>query len=171
MIHVVRTAYLWDDAAHRRIALANHGEKAILLALSLSFASDFADLFEVCGRRRARRGSATGGRSNKSDVTYAYTGVDGAVRQTEPHLDPAPSQLLASAAVYQTQARAAGRAKHFLVSLSSRDRNSPANHLLPRIHGGQSRASRDLEKRLALCKLRTASSTKRSVARWPTFAC
>ena len=100
-IHVVRTAYLWDGAAHQRIALANHGEKAILLALSLSFASDFADLFEVRGRRRARRGQLREDVRNKSDVTYAYTGVDGAVRQTEPHLDPAPSQLLASAAVYR----------------------------------------------------------------------
>ena len=101
MIHIVRTAYLWNGAAHQRLALTNHGENAITLALSLSFASDFADVFEVRGQRRARRGELREDVKDASDVSYVYSGLDGAVRRTELYLDPAPTQLLASAAVYR----------------------------------------------------------------------
>lgn len=101
MIHIVRTAYLWNGAAHQRLALTNHGENAITLALSLSFASDFADVFEVRGHRRARRGKLREDVVGASHVSYVYSGLDGAVRRTELHLDPAPTQLLASAAFYR----------------------------------------------------------------------
>jgi len=44
-IHIVRTVFLWQGTAHQRIALHNHGERAIGINLSLTFGSDFADLF------------------------------------------------------------------------------------------------------------------------------
>jgi len=100
-IHIVRTAYLWNGAAHQRIAITNHSEDVVSLSLSLSFASDFADLFEVRGQRRIRRGLMREEVRGSSQVTYAYAGLDGVVRRAELHLDPAPTQLLASAAVYR----------------------------------------------------------------------
>jgi glycogen debranching enzyme len=101
MIHIVRSAYLWNAAAHQRIALSNHSSEVITLALSLSFASDFADLFEVRGQRRVRRGELREEVPSATDVTYAYEGLDGVVRRTELNLDPTPTQLFASAAVYR----------------------------------------------------------------------
>ena len=103
MIHIVRTAYLWHGALHQRLALVNHSENAITLALALSFAGDFADLFEVRGKRRVRRGQLEEIVRSANDVIYAYTGLDGMVRQTELNLEPAPTQLLASAAVYRLE--------------------------------------------------------------------
>ena len=58
MLHVVRTIYLWRGAAYQRLHLHNHGERPFEFRLSLAFASDFADLFEVRGLRRERRGVA-----------------------------------------------------------------------------------------------------------------
>jgi glycogen debranching enzyme len=100
-IHIVRTAYLWDGAVHQRLSIVNHSEAAVSLSLSLSFANDFADLFEVRGQRRARRGRLREDVGDSGGVTYTYTGLDGLVRKTELQLDPPPSQLLASAAVYR----------------------------------------------------------------------
>src|SRR3954468_18284477 len=55
-LHVVRTIFLWRGTAYQRFALRNHGDRPIGINLSLTFGSDFADLFEVRGMRRERRG-------------------------------------------------------------------------------------------------------------------
>ena len=51
-----RTTFLWQNAAHMRIGVRNHGTVAAQVALTIRFASDFADIFEVRGMRRPRRG-------------------------------------------------------------------------------------------------------------------
>src|SRR5262249_41494954 len=45
LLHISRTIFLWRGTAYQRLALANHGDRAIDLALSLHFNGDFADLF------------------------------------------------------------------------------------------------------------------------------
>src|SRR5579863_5883179 len=100
-LHVVRTAYLWRGAAHQRIAVRNHGEAPVAFTLVLTFGNDFADLFEVRGRQRRRRGRLREMVRGASEVAFVYTGLDGATRRTELSFDPAPTQLLASAGTYQ----------------------------------------------------------------------
>src|SRR5205085_11430057 len=56
MLHIVRTIFLWRDTAYQRIAVQNHGESPASLHLTLLFDNDFADLFEVRGEKRRRRG-------------------------------------------------------------------------------------------------------------------
>jgi glycogen debranching enzyme len=55
-VHIARALYLYGGSLHQRIALANYGPEPVDLTLSLAFASDFADIFEVRGVRRERRG-------------------------------------------------------------------------------------------------------------------
>jgi glycogen debranching enzyme len=100
-IHVVRTTYLWDGAAHQRFGIANHGESEVALTLSLAFGNDFADLFEVRGQRRLKRGKLVEEVRDPGHVTFAYTGLDQVDRLTELYLEPAPAQLLTSAAVFR----------------------------------------------------------------------
>ena len=57
MLHIVRTHFLWRGTAYQRIGIQNHGESAASFDVTLLFDSDFADLFEVRGEKRARRGS------------------------------------------------------------------------------------------------------------------
>ena len=59
IVHIARTIFLWRGTAYQRLALHNHGDRAVALDLSLRFDSDFADLFEVRGIRRAQRGVAS----------------------------------------------------------------------------------------------------------------
>ena len=56
-LHVVRTIFLWRDTFYQRLAIQNHGDRAVDLRLTMLFDSDFADLFEVRGLRRERRGT------------------------------------------------------------------------------------------------------------------
>src|SRR5205814_7660425 len=58
-VHIARTIFLWRGAAYQRLALRIHGDRRVNLRLALHFGSDFADLFEVRGIHRARRGLAT----------------------------------------------------------------------------------------------------------------
>src|SRR5579863_5899872 len=105
-LHLVRTAYLWRGAAHQRIAVGNHGQSPATFALVLTFGNDFADLFEVRGQQRRRRGRLQEIVRGASEVAFVYMGLDGTARRTELYFDPPPTQLLASAATYQLRLQA-----------------------------------------------------------------
>ena len=61
------TLFLWRGTAYQRLRIQNHGDRPFEVRLTLAFASDFADLFEVRGhapraprhRHRARLSGAT----------------------------------------------------------------------------------------------------------------
>src|SRR5215831_13989855 len=99
-LHIDRTIFLWRGTAFQRLALRNYGARAVNLAVSLSFDSDFADLFEVRGTRRARRGVAVRQVTAPDEVTFTYTGLDCVVRTTALHFDPAPVKIAETAASY-----------------------------------------------------------------------
>ncbi|MES2194291.1 MAG: amylo-alpha-1,6-glucosidase [Pseudomonadota bacterium] len=100
MLHIVRTIFLWRGTAYQRIGVQNHGDRPASFDLTLLFGNDFADLFEVRGERRPRRGVASGKVEGSADVALDYRGLDGAVRTTGLHFDPRPAKLSASAAMY-----------------------------------------------------------------------
>jgi glycogen debranching enzyme len=102
IIHVARTIFLWRDTAYQRIGIRNHGLEPVEIALSLRFDNDFADLFEVRGERRQRRG-ATSRRliADTHQVLLSYKGLDDAWRRTTLTFDPRPDELTESAASYR----------------------------------------------------------------------
>jgi glycogen debranching enzyme len=55
-INICRTRMLWDGVCVERIQVTNYRLDRIDVPLSLNFDADFADVFEVRGMRRARRG-------------------------------------------------------------------------------------------------------------------
>ena len=99
-IHIVRTTYLWNHAAHQRLAIANHGAATEAFRLAFTFGNDFADLFEVRGEKRARRGQLKETVTDRGHVDFEYLGLDGVTRRTVLVFDPPPSALVASAATY-----------------------------------------------------------------------
>lgn len=100
ILHVVRTIFLWRGTAYQRIGLQNHGESTASFSLSLLLDNDFADLFEVRGEQRPRRGVGTSRLFSSSDVLFQYEGLDDVVRHTTVHLDPPPSHLAVNRAIY-----------------------------------------------------------------------
>src|SRR5438067_904695 len=100
MLHIVRTIFLWRGTAYQRIGLQNHGDRPASFDLTLLFDNDFADLFEVRGERRSRRGVGSGKLLGPTDVMLEYNGLDGKWRGTALHFDPRPTRLSANAATY-----------------------------------------------------------------------
>jgi glycogen debranching enzyme len=99
-VHILRTIFLWRDTAYQRFGVRNYGERTIDVRLSILFANDFADLFEVRGTYRDRRGTATTQLRGDDQVLLSYHGLDGKLRRTTLTFDPAPDRLATSAAVY-----------------------------------------------------------------------
>jgi glycogen debranching enzyme len=100
MLHIVRTIFLWRGSAYQRIGLQNHGESAASFDLTLQFDNDFADLFEVRGERRSRRGIGSSKLLGPADVVLEYRGLDDKPRATALHFDPRPTRLAVNAATY-----------------------------------------------------------------------
>src|ERR1700723_306557 len=85
MLHIVRTVFLWRGTAYQRIGLQNHGENLASFDLTLLFDNDFADLFEVRGEKRPRRGTGSSRLLGASDVALDYMGLDRKSRSTALH--------------------------------------------------------------------------------------
>jgi glycogen debranching enzyme len=100
MLHIVRTIFLWRGTAYQRIGVQNHGDRPASFDLTLLFDNDFADLFEVRGEKRRRRGIGCSKLLGSADVLLEYNGLDGKSRATELHFDPRPTLLTVSAAAY-----------------------------------------------------------------------
>ena len=100
MLHIVRTLFLWRGTAYQRIGLQNHGDRQASFDLTLLFDNDFADLFEVRGEKRPRRGTGSSKLLGPADVMLEYKGLDGAVRATALHFDPRPTRLAVNSATW-----------------------------------------------------------------------
>src|SRR4051812_24149269 len=74
-LHVRRSKFLWDGTCHERIAVHNFGPTQEKCFISLSFDADFADLFEVRGLQRPRRGALTVTRKDDQSVIFRYQGL------------------------------------------------------------------------------------------------
>src|SRR6202142_3463469 len=100
MLHIVRTIFLWRGTAYQRVGLQNHSGRPASFDLTLLFDNDFADLFEVRGERRPRRGIGSGKLLGPADVLLEYEGLDGKSRGTVLHFDPRPTRLAVNTATY-----------------------------------------------------------------------
>ncbi len=100
MLHIVRTIFLWRGTAYQRIGVQNHGDRLASFDLTLLFDNDFADLFEVRGERRPRRGIGFSKILGSADVSLEYDGLDGKSRCTALHFDPRPTRLAVNAVTY-----------------------------------------------------------------------
>jgi glycogen debranching enzyme len=100
LLHIVRTIFLWRGTAYQRIGLQNHGDRPASFDLTLQFDNDFADLFEVRGEHRPRRGIGASKLLGPADVVLEYRGLDDKSRTAALHFDPRPTRLAVNAATY-----------------------------------------------------------------------
>jgi glycogen debranching enzyme len=99
-LHLLRTIFVWCDTAYQRIGVRNYSDRTIDVRLSILFANDFADLFEVRGAHRERRGTATAQLRGNDQVLLNYLGLDDTLRRTTLTFDPPPDKLATNGALY-----------------------------------------------------------------------
>jgi glycogen debranching enzyme len=81
-IHIYRTKFLTEPICYDQITLTNFGDTAIDIEISFEFDADFADIFEVRGEKRKRRGEKLPEERDRSSITLAYEGLDRIRRST-----------------------------------------------------------------------------------------
>ena len=101
LVHLRRMRFLWQAACHERLAVRHFGREPQHLRLGLSFAADFADLFEVRGTRRERHGLRHAGIVSGNTVTLGYTGLDGLTRRTVVSFATPPDKLSVDGALFE----------------------------------------------------------------------
>jgi len=101
LIHVNRLKFIWNAACYERILIYNFDVHSHDLTFGIEFGADFADLFEVRGRQRARRGQLSTERRSDASVALRYLGLDGVERVTTLAFEPAPTGLDDARALFE----------------------------------------------------------------------
>ena len=114
VIHVQRSLFLGEGTCHERLAIRNFAFTRHRIKLELRFDADFADLFEVRGMSRERRGELLPAMLAGDAVTLSYRGLDGRVLATRLTFEPAPQALNASGAVFDLELEPRGQVTIFL---------------------------------------------------------
>ena len=92
-IHVGRTKFLCGTTCYERIAVRSFAPVGREIPLELGFDADFADLFEIRGDTRPRRGTLSVAVLDERTARFTYVGLDALTRTTTIHFDPTPSLL------------------------------------------------------------------------------
>src|SRR4051794_1230037 len=109
-LYLRRVGVLGDEGYAERLVLRNFGRRPVVIAVEYRFAADFADLFEVRGQRRERRGETLRPEIREGGVRLAYRGLDGVERVTRVRFEPAPGALDVSSARHEVRLEAGGAA-------------------------------------------------------------
>ena len=89
----IRRLRVIKDGLMERIRLKNYNAFPVDLRLQLAFYADFADIFEVRGLRRAKRGQLFKPKMIGEDLILAYLGQDDILRQTRIHFSHPPDSF------------------------------------------------------------------------------
>jgi glycogen debranching enzyme len=92
-LHLYRSKFIWQAVCYERLELVNYSLLPIEISFSIRFDADFADIFEVRGLKRDRRGMRLEDVIDVDRVTLSYSGLDDVVRQTIVEFSPAPEKL------------------------------------------------------------------------------
>jgi glycogen debranching enzyme len=124
-LHLRRVQFLWEGTLHERIRLRNFGSRPVRIALELGFEADFADIFEVRGTPRARRGRHFPIEVGRNRIVCRYHGLDGRERATTLAFAPDPALIETDRAVWDLDL-APGEARVLFLRIAANGASGPA---------------------------------------------
>ena len=110
-VYANRLKFLFNDSCYERILVRRYADVPRAVPVDLFFGADFADLFEVRGERRGRRGTLSARLVSGDTVCFDYEGLDGVKRRTTLHFEPAPTLLTETSARWEVDLREAEQAQ------------------------------------------------------------
>lgn len=115
-IHIFRAKLLWNHACFDHVRIINFGLEPVSTTLTMDFAADYKDIFEVRGFQRKERGEYMQPRVGDRELLLGYKGRDDCIRKTRIRFDPVPQALSSSRAEYRVDLPPKGEA-HFYVTI------------------------------------------------------
>lgn len=101
LIHLRRSRFLWEGRCYERLAIRNYDDQKQHIRIEFAFAADFADLFEVRGTARARKGRHLPAVIEQDSVQLSYVGLDGRKRSTHVSFAPQPDGIRSDLVAYE----------------------------------------------------------------------
>jgi glycogen debranching enzyme len=98
-INIHRSRVLWNACCVERIRVTNFGLEPVAVPLAIRFDADFADVFEVRGTRRAKKGDRLQD-LNGDDYVMRYRGLDQRERRSRVRWSRKPDKLEAGRAAF-----------------------------------------------------------------------
>jgi glycogen debranching enzyme len=95
-IHIFRTKLIWRGVCYERVHVRNFSREPLAVRLGIAYAADYADIFEVRGQHRPRRGRMLDPQLGEGFAELAYEGLDGVTRRTHIDCKPAPQWISAT---------------------------------------------------------------------------
>jgi glycogen debranching enzyme len=143
VVHVERQRFLWESRIYDCLALTNYGERTVTVPLRLDFAADYADIFEVRGLARRKRGATLAPRVGEQSVTLAYRGLDDIDRTTVVAFSERPRALSPGAAQFDI---ALERDQRFMlyVEIGTQAQDTPSRE---RFRAGAARARASMRRK------------------------
>ena len=99
-VHVFRSRFLWNGVSYERFRLSNYSLASVKMTLSIRFEADFADIFEVRGKKRERKGRMLPNVLRKDLLVLRYEGLDEVTREARIQFSPEPLEITASQATF-----------------------------------------------------------------------
>lgn len=100
-LHLFRGTFLWKGVCYQRNRLYNYGRTPLDLILSVEVGADYADVFEVRGEKRERRGMNLEGETTSQHVVLGYRGLDNVERHTRITFSPRPNSVSSESAHFE----------------------------------------------------------------------
>jgi glycogen debranching enzyme len=83
-----------EDGMHERLGFFNYNPFPVTITLRMRFGSDFRDMFDVRGYKRAKHGELKPPVWDGQHLIFSYTGLDEHERHTEVAFDATPSEVI-----------------------------------------------------------------------------
>ena len=99
-IYIERDWVLYGASLLHKVVVRNYTRVQVQMPLDFMFGVDFADLFEVRGLKRLRRGDDSAPTVGSDSVRFRYRGLDSVQRFTELDFEPKPDTLDGGGASY-----------------------------------------------------------------------
>lgn len=119
-LHILRSRFLWKSSCYEEFTFVNHGLADLHVPFRMTFKADFADIFEVRGMHRQRRGRILAPQLEPDSIRLAYDGLDGVRRQTLIQWNSTPNQATNQELLYELTLHPKERASfQFCISCDS----------------------------------------------------
>ena len=153
-IHLFRTAVVWGGACFQRLRVRSFALEPARFDLTVRFAADFADIFEIRGVERPRAGQALKPRVEGDTVALEYRGLDRRLRRIRLCFEPSPLELKSGEARFDVTLLPKGETTLFLRAICECDDEVAAPMSYADASAAATRALRD---RGGPCRIETAN--------------
>ncbi len=100
-LHILRNKFLYENCCYERIYLKNFYLNPVDIELNFYFNNDFADIFEVRGFKRERKGKFFPLQTERDRIKFIYKGLDNVERITDILFNPLPEKIFSNRAIYK----------------------------------------------------------------------